>query len=420
MKTADTHPAWWLEYRWSVALLALVFLWLATIAVTPRLGDRLGLMLRQGWFTDLHAVLAAGEAHAQGIPVHESNPLDNFHRPHSYPACWLVVGAWGLVREDTFWVGALWVAAFLLVAIFTYRPRTPREFAWGAVLLLSPAFLLGVVRANNDLVIFLVLAALPRCLASSQRWVRFAAVGIVAAAAGLKYYPAVAAILLLGETNRRLFAWRAVVAVLLFAFVGWTVYEDTRHFATSLPSPNGVFSFGATRGLEQLGLSTACAGWILAALVLATIGFERRRPAEGDSAPDRAELGFVLGAVLLAGCFWAGMNWAYRWIFALWMLPVLLGVHRPGGVLRRWEQRTLLALLPLCLWADGLSCLGWNLAGSAQIGIPAARNIHFGWLAMQPLHWLAFSLLTVASVRFAWRGARRSFGKSGARSVATA
>jgi hypothetical protein len=331
------------------------------------------------------------------------------------------VGAWGLGREDTFWVGALWVTAFLPVAILAYRPGTPREFAWGAALLLSPAFLLGLIRANNDLVIFLVLAALPRCLASSRSWVRFAAVGIVAAAAALKYYPAVAALLLLGETNRRLLAGRGAAAVILFALVGWTVYEDTRHFATSLPAPNGIFSFGAARGLAELGLSASCAGWIVAALALAAIALERRQGrAEGASAPDRAELGFALGAVLLAGCFWAGMNWAYRWIFALWLLPVLLRAPRPGAVLRGWEQRALLALLPICLWADGLSCLGWNLAGSGQTGLPVARYIHLGWLAVQPIHWAVFSLLTVASARFAWREAQRSRRKAPETSVAAA
>lgn len=407
------------DLRWPALLLLLLVLCTGLLMLEPATGNWYGLGLHRGWFIDVYALLAAGEAHQLGIPIYVNNPLDLLGRPHSYPSCWLVLGQWGLTRKDTLWVGCLLAVVFLAVVLALHRPRSAREFLGYALVLLAPPVQLGIVRGNNDLVVFLVLAPLAWCLASSRSWARFAAVGLVAAAAALKYYPIVAGLLLLGEDNRRLFGWRLVAAVVLFAAVGWSVREDMRHLSTSLPSPEGIFALGAGKGLEFLGFSRRLGLGIAVILAAIAIGQEIQR---GDLSPavrpSREEWSFMLGAVLIASCFWVTMNWGYRWIFTLWMVTVLMGGHRPDFVLRRWEHRALLIALPICLWGDGLYCIWWNL-GIVK-SLPPGRYIELCWLGLQPAHWLAASVVTMACARFAWREARRLLGANRAMSVASA
>jgi hypothetical protein len=396
------------DRRWPALLLLLVALCAGLLALEPATGNWYGLGLRRGWFIDVYALLAAGEAHQLGIPIYANNPLDLLGRPHSYPSCWLALGAWGLTRADTLWVGGLLAVAFLAVALALHRPRSGREFLAYALVLLAPPVQLGIVRGNNDLAIFLVLAPLAWCLASSRPGARLAAVGLIAAAAALKYYPIAACLLLLGEDDRRLFGWRLVVAAGSFALVGWSVWEDMQHFSTSLPSPEGIFALGAGKSLELLGFSPRLALGIGALLAAGTIAQEiRRGGARPAVPPTREEWSFMLGAVLIAACFWVTMNWGYRWIFALWMVAVLAGGHRPDFVLRRWEQRALRIALPICLWGDGLYCIWWNL-GIVKSLAPG-RYIELCWLALQPAHWLVACVLTMACARFAWREAGRTF-----------
>lgn len=401
----DTRAGW----VGSLLLVLLALAW-ALLWSVPALGNRLGLDLSGGWFIDVHALLAAGEAHVQGIPIHAYNPLDMFGRPHSYSHWWLVFGPWGLTRADAGWLGAMLVGAFLAVAAVSLRPRTVGQLAWGAVVLLAPTTQLCLVRANNDLAVFLVLAPLAAALVSSRTWVRFGAAGLIAFATGLKYYPAVAGILLLAERDVRLGRWRLAAAVVLLGLVGWSVREDLRHLATALPSPSGIFAFGAAAGVELLRLPQAATGVLLLGLVALAIAREARRPGV-SVAPTRDELGFLLGAALLAGCFWTGMNWGYRWIFVLWLLPALLRPANPSFVVRAGERRALLVLLPVCLWADGLAALAWNVGALRWAGIASAgRYMELLWMALQPVHWATISLLTVACVRFVWRESRRLAG----------
>lgn len=389
--------------RWSWLLLALMAGWLGLVGAWPVIGAYLGLGMNDGWFIDLHAILAAGEADLLGLPIHLRNPLDLLQRPHSYSNWWLVVGPLGLKRGAEFWLGPLLVAGFVAVAAFTLRPADRRQLGWALLFLGAPAVQLCLVRANNDLVVFLALALLVPALVSPLGAARFGAATLVAFATGLKYYPAVTALVLLAEPDRRLQLWRWVFLAALGVLVLLSLYEDTLYFARTLPQPERLFSFGATHVLTWAGGGPAAARWLAIGCLLGLLLVAVRLPIVPTREPGArrtAEIRFALGAVLLAGCFWAGANWAYRWIFAVWLLPLLWSEVPPGRV-RPLAHRLLRWLLPVALWWDGLASLAWNFGWAKGLGLALESYSRTLWLLIQPVHWVVFGTLTVLCGQFA-------------------
>jgi hypothetical protein len=167
MKAPPSPPLAGVSWR-PVGLLAGLTLagWLAG-PLWPRLLILLGISDYGTSYLDAHALLAALDAVRAGADPHAVNPLDPLLRYHVYSDWWLGLRWLGLTREHNFLVGTAWVGAFAVTAWATARPRTWREALWLAALLVSPPVLLAVNRANNDLLIFVVLAG---CGVAATSW----------------------------------------------------------------------------------------------------------------------------------------------------------------------------------------------------------------------------------------------------------
>lgn len=386
----------------SLAFAVLAVLASGLFAWYPQVVRAFGLRMHDCAFLDLHALLAAGEAHVRGLDPYLPNPLDFYHRPHVYSSWWLVMGEWGLVRADATWLGFGLVLTFIFAAAAGLRPRSVGELAWGAAVMLSPAVTLGVVRANNDLVVFALLAPLPWLLARAGLTARLASVALIGFAAGLKYYPAVAGVLLLHALDGRRLLWTFALTAVMSALLALGLYEDFLHFSHLVPRAEGLFSFGMALGLSELGMPA-----LVGVVVLGGVGLagtvrglrEARHVAQPSGEVD--ELRFVLGAVLLVACFATAMNWSYRWVFALWLLPWL---YRGGESLRvgRGIRRVGLGLLVLVLWWDGLASVFYNFGPGRALGVSPERYGMVTWALIQPVHWLLFGGLTFVAA--AWFG----------------
>ena len=367
------------------------------------------------WFLDTYAILASNEALALGLDPYAPNPLDPFSRPHVYSHWWL--GPFGLARADTRWVGLALVTAFLVVVVARLRPREPREAAWYLLVLCSSPLLLAVERANNDLVVFLLLTPVVPCLLDERRLVRMAALVPIALAMGLKFYPAVAGLVLLAGSDRRELRDRLILASLALTLVGVNIAEDLGRFGNLGPKADGLMTFGGVDLFEAIGIYGRLSKVLALGLgVLAVLFFLRSRRFDRweIAAADRAEwLGFVLGAALLAGCFLLGTNYAYRWIFALWMAPLLWRLPRdetaPPAV-RRFAALTA-ALLGFALWFDALASGALNLFVGR---VPAATMMRWADLIFsleQPVTWAFFACLLGWIAHFARGGVRTLLGR---------
>lgn len=379
------HPRW--------LLLGLVALGLLAAIRLPRVFDRLGLPDYGHWFLDSYAILAANDAVTAGLNPYESVPLDILKRKHVYSDWWLGLRHLGVTRQDNFVFGGLCGVAFLAVALAGLRPRRWREALVAAALVLSPPVLLALNRANNDLVIFALLG-FPLLLwrGEPRFWSGALLAAAIIIATGLKYYPVAAVTALPLVFPVRRLGWWLGTAAGIGAFVALAA-ERGSLARGAFAFPESVHLFGSPEIWRGLGLGRGAVITLSAALLAVAAWVLARRGTTKDlaeeNAGDLADRGrFAVGALLLLACFLAGTSFAYRWIFALWLVPWLWTQVRTPG--RATGAGLALGLVLAGMWHDGLYCLVLN---TWLLRLPAWTEAAWRY-ATQPLDWLLMALLS--------------------------
>lgn len=367
--------------------------WLAG-ARWPGLLLSIGIADHRTPYLDSYAILASLDALRAGADVYRANPLDPLFRSHVYSDWWLGLRWFGLSRADNLFVGTAWVVIFGLTAWTTARPRRVTETLWLALILISPPVMLAVKRANNDLVIFVLLAAFGLAASAAVWWRPVLALACLVLGTGLKYFPAAAALA---------FLWvrpvRRMPAMLLTASAGvavtmasvWSQVARGRFTVDS-----GVYTMGAPLLWRDLGWKDADStlpGVLLIVMVGLALAMSRVTRGLAQQGEPAERMRAAIGCIVLLTCFSAGVNYAYRWVFVVW--PALWlwrqAADKTVGLPQRWIPRCACALIGLCLWGDGLFCLAVNqlppLAKSELTHMEYVMR-----LVTQPLHWLLMFL----------------------------
>jgi hypothetical protein len=260
--------------------------------------------------------------------------------------------------------------------------------------------LLVVNRANNDLVVFLLLLPVVPCLLDHRRVVRLFPAFLIAIATGLKFYPAVSGLVLLAAAaDASEVRMRVIIGALLLAVVGFDLVPDLARLGSVVPKAAGLMTFGFVNLLSSCGI-------VGRGVLLATVVFVAAASGAFFFAPvfrgwktgsdHRAEwLKFVLAAALLTGCYLTGTNYAYRWVFSLWLAPFLWHVSRDPAAARPLRSFALLtaALLVVVLWMDPVMALLLTSLLGLAIGpkLPLWADVIF--LFEQPLTLAFFACL---------------------------
>jgi hypothetical protein len=356
-------------------------------------------------FMDLYGILAASDAAQAGVDPFLPNDFDPYHRPHVYTTWWLELGRLGLVRADTFWLGWVLLVAVLVSAAVMVRPGTRKEGIGLLLLLISPAFLMAVNRANNDLVVFVLISAGLLCFRRETAPLRSLGILLFALSAVLKYYPLVTLVLLLELRSRREFVLNLALYALLLLLAWPGLEPGLRAAAKYMPQPDWLYAYGAPVLLRNLGIAGAW-GWLVAAGFLAgwaAVG-AYRKPAEPMSANPAGEREFMLGAAMLIGLFFLGSSFVYKLVFAVWLLPRL---WQPSAdpVEARWRRLTWWLLLTV-VWFEGVMAVGLNLI----VG-PRSESLALGWLkavvVISPLlTWALIACLLRSLLAMLWQSLR--------------
>lgn len=362
----------------ALGLVAVVVLVWSAALTTPYLANALGLG-PTGAFFDLQGILAANEAAGRGLDPYGMNPLDAYQRPFLYSTWWLWPGL-GLTRAATGVLGWALVAATLAAVLLVWRVRSWREALIGGLILLSPAWLLAVYRANNDLVILVLLALTGWALQRARPAWRAAGALLTGAMTILKYYPVAAVIGLLHAARRRevlvLFALTAGMVMLGWSSLAPAITAISR-YGFVVTASVGFQAFGLkalgeslapfTSSLLLAGLAggaAGVAGWLLAKGNVTAAW----RSSEGEN---RLMTAAVFSAVLV-GCWVIGTSYSYKLVFLWGLLPWL--VREAPEILGRKRTLALLALVVAASWSDGLMMAllntfapGWSRAGRLQM-----------------------------------------------------
>jgi hypothetical protein len=262
--------------------------------------------------------------------------------------------------------------------------------------LFSPPVILGVSRANNDLLIFTILVAGLLALAPARRGFTAAFGAAVILATGLKFYPLVAAASLL-VLRPRLHAIVALLATLGLAGVALMTTQIGQAVGIA-PSPWGTMTFGHVTVLRVAGLEGASARIMAILLVLSsgllwvTRGWAPRfKRGEKTALPEAA---FLAGAAILVACFLAAGSYAYRLVFVLLTLPHLASKNSGHA------GKVTLGLLLTAMWMDGIFewGIGALLEGAGAGVITAVVGCRL--VLSQFVAWMAVSLLTAGLLEY--------------------
>ncbi len=319
-------------------------------------------------FLDLHALLAGCDAIRLGLDPLQPNALDPYHRPFGFSSWWFELARLGLGLKDLIWLGAALLGTSLLTAIAMVRPANWRQALVLWLLLISPATLLAVNRANQDLVVFVIVSLGLACFRGTSGVARALGVVFLAAAAVLKYFPLVTAIMLFDfRTRRALIAGLGLYGLVLL--LAWPGLEPAlRMMGKYALTSEWLYAFGAPVLARDFHFSGP-AYWLVPAAGLAIWAIWRasRSPADGRTglpvSHDAHEREFICGAVMLLGIFFLGVSYLYKLIFAFWLLPWLWAQLADGSGKR--AARFLLGLVLGLAWGEGVAAVILNLLGDA-------------------------------------------------------
>ena len=374
---------WRRDGRWLAGACAIVCLAMAVAAHSvpglARAEARFGVLLTPYPFNDLLTLLAGGESMRDGLDPILQNPHDPAGIRPNYPHLWFYpLAVLGIRQNSAFELGIVLALAFYGSALWFAGPLRLREGMVWAFFLCAPPVTLAVVRGNNDLVIFVLIAlalvvrrhATPAALGGSYL--------ILGLCAMLKLYPVATFCLALRARPR------VALAVLAAALAGFAVYlyvirAQVKAIAAVIPD-SMFFTYGrevlfrwygaAHPGVFPSGPTSA--GLAVAVCLLAALAW-RRAPRIGDLAESTLE-GLMIGSVLYLGSFVLNVNFNYRLIFLLFTLPALLALLGGKSVFYKMVA------------AAGLILLGVAWIFSGQI------NFYFV-LVKELANWATFALM---------------------------
>ncbi len=318
--------------HWTFALISLLATFLFFM-FRYSLWQYWGVQHFQPIFLDMHAILSAADAYRDGYNVFLENPYDVLNRVHIYSRVWLWIGHFGITRYHNTLVGAIVVTSFLSLSVALTRPRNLKEFLFSSMLILSPAVMLGVERANNDLVIFILLAIAILSLFSNVRGIQYSSFFFIFLASILKFYPIVSFVVYVRHIDNNRKFWMIVLLASLSwgAFVWWS-FDDFVILQKTVIQPYARGTFGAVLLFCWLLLQWPInkIPYIITVCIVITLSFIlsskfRTNKSETNSVNN---LLFLTGSLCLAFCFFAFTNFDYRCIFFILTLPYFFQVLR--------------------------------------------------------------------------------------------
>lgn len=328
-ETSDVNKSKYLycfySKRWSIFIILLLIFFLYNM-FNHNFWNYWGIPHIEPTFADMHAILSASDAHQDGFNVFLKNPYDVQNRVHIYSRMWLWIGNFGLSRNDNTLLGGLLVSLFLLVAISLLRPRDLKEFLVALMILFSPAIMLGVERANNDLVIFIILVSAIHCLYINMRYADFLSYLLILFASFLKFYPLVSFSIFIRHIKENPKFWRTVFLVTL----AWSIYflltyDDFVVLQKTVIQPYARGTFGASILLCWLSMQWPANKIIyfsaVSLLFIISFFLSGKYVITQKEVSSRDIVFFMMGSSCLLFCFFAFTNFDYRCIFFIPTMP---------------------------------------------------------------------------------------------------
>jgi len=352
-------------------------------------------------FADLRAVTGLSITLSQGIDPMQYHPGDPWQRPFNYPPIWKLLAWIGVTPQHTTFLGLLLIGLFLAGLYLPFADLSWAQSAFFMFGVLSPAVLLGIERANIDLLIYFLMALAIWMMSRSISW----AAVIIQTAILLKLYP-LFVLITLARAQKRTFL--IIIALSLGAFMLYFMTSFREILLTLNNTPKSYnLSYGISVIPKRLARSPyapyATIGLILTsttavAIVIGGYFFGTKVDLSNDYQRERYLDAFRAGSAIYIGTFFLGSNFDYRLMFLLLTIPQLFWWWQsPAPLIRAIAQISGIALY-MSLWHRLiLRGLQWLLPAD----FPGSYTRALAFLPDELANWILFSglvLLLAASL----------------------
>ena len=302
-------------------------------------------------FADLRSITGGAESFALGHDPLYENPRDPWNRLMNYPRIWQASFALGINQSHTQYIGGIIAVLFFSGVLIAFIAVDRVTALILAIVIFSPAVLLGIERGNIDLFMFFLLAL----ALLAGRFNTVAALAFILLATILKIFPIFGLSYLLKEEKRRFFLLVLLALALLVAYIVLT-FDDLQQIFKATPRQS-VISYGLNVGWMWvsdrsylLGSITRLVSYCLVALVIISALFLRFSKNVSTAMRDNKYIdAFRIGASIYAGTFLLGNNWEYRLMFLIFTIPQLVVWARKENMwLSRLAKVTMVAIVVAC------------------------------------------------------------------------
>jgi hypothetical protein len=303
-------------------------------------------------FIDLRGILSGLDAARTGFDPLYENPLDPYNRPVAYPRLWLALGWTGLSEAHTEIAAYILLGLFGLSVLVGLKDYDRTTALLLALVIFSPAALMGYKFANVELVIFILLAAAlavePRSFAGT--------LALIELAAFLKLFP-IAALGVLLKYEKREFLRRLAIGVGIFIAYILLTWKDTLWILGRAPK-GALESYGAgviafrvyelTDSRQWTVLTNLPLYLLLYGLMIAALYLSSRYTDRLTATDNRFVDAFRMGSLIYIGSFIQGNSFNYRLIFLFFVIPQVVEWVKNQPPLRSTATWTLGLLLASC------------------------------------------------------------------------
>jgi len=275
-------------------------------------------------FADLRVITAGAESYAEGYDPMVNNPADPWNRKLSYPRIWQCLYSAGINQGHTTYLGIGLIFLFLVGVSLPFPRISNISLVSILAVVLSPAVLLGIERANNDLLIFFLLAL--AVVSVNRRHILSAS--LILFSFILKFYPLFGLLILLRK-KRGIFIVSSVVCTVVAVFYIFFTFEDILKISDPrsplISYGLNVFWLNVMENNPDAGIYAKILSYLVALLAILYAFTALRRH---DLPPAEQELpyldSFRMGSAIYSGTFLLFNNFDYRFMFLIFTIPQLL------------------------------------------------------------------------------------------------
>jgi hypothetical protein len=365
-------------------------------------------------FFDMHVINDYAACASNGVDPYAPQACneDNFN----IPPPWLWLGFLGIDGSDSSWLSVMIIALALMVMVLLLQGRPWYHGVIAMVALISPSVMMGIERANLDLLILALVGSAALIYDEEHAGRELGALTFLCLGVALKLFP-IFSIALVARLGRRSFLFACALAAFSLIYLGLTikyVFLIRRNVPTTFILSYGykVIFLGLDHVRSEAGLGPAglAETWVPActvAVVLisaAVVAFNLFRTRREVCSVDISVAGtaFLFGAGIYCGTYLLGTNFIYRLMFLLLCIPQLQDWQSRG-----WEHGKAARIAEMGLFGTVLGVLWLN--GNA--------NGHSSFLLLpQLLDWFLFFCMAAVLMSNLLQTVGSSFPRSPQRS----